>query len=51
MSKTEKQPAGLAYTLREIDPKLWHAVKVKALAQRMTVKDVILTLLADWLNA
>lgn len=36
------------YLLRDIDDELWRKVKSKAAAEGLTVKDVILELLAEW---
>lgn len=38
------------YLLRDIDDELWRKVKSKAAAEGMTVKDVILQLLAEWVK-
>jgi len=38
------------YLLRDIDDDLWRKVKSKAAAEGMTVKDVILKLLAEWVK-
>ena len=39
-----------SYILRNVDPKLWQAVKVKAVTQQTTVKAVIEKLLAGWVK-
>jgi hypothetical protein len=39
------------YLLRDIDDELWRKVKSKAAAEGMTVKDVILKLLAEWVKS
>jgi hypothetical protein len=38
----------LTYILRDIDPALWHAVKVRAAEQGLTIRAVILAQLAQW---
>jgi NRPS condensation-like uncharacterized protein len=38
------------YILRDIDDEFWRKVKSKAAAEGMTVKDVILKLLAEWVK-
>lgn len=39
-----------SYILRKIDDALWHRVKVKALQEKRTIKDVIESLIAAWLK-
>ncbi len=39
-----------SYILRKIDPDLWHRVKMKALKEKITIKTLIETLIADWLK-
>ncbi len=38
-----------SYILRQIDPKLWHRVKVKALSENLTIKALIEKLISEWL--
>ena len=33
-----------------IDPELWHKARVKALSERMTLQDLIASLLAEYLK-
>jgi hypothetical protein len=37
-----------SYVLREVDSDLWHRVKVKAANEKLSIKNVICILLADW---
>lgn len=37
-----------SYTIRDIDPRLWVRVKVKAAQQNVSIKDLILRLLREW---
>ena len=44
------KPKGASFILRDIDPELWRKVKSKAALEGITVKTVILKLLAKWVN-
>jgi len=39
-----------SFILRDIDPDFWRRVKSKAAAEGVTIKDLILRLLATWLG-
>ncbi len=39
-----------SYILRQIDPDLWHRVKVKALSEKITLKALIEKLIGEWLE-
>ncbi len=39
-----------SYIIRKIDPDLWHRVKVKALKEKRSIKQVIESLIAAWLK-
>jgi hypothetical protein len=39
-----------SYILRGFDPDLWHRIKVKALSEKVTVKDVLIRLAREWVN-
>lgn len=39
-----------SYILRRIDPDLWQRVKVKAVKEQITVREVIERLLKDWIK-
>ena len=47
MTDKEKGPS---FILRDIDPELWRRVKSKAALEGITIKHVILKLLAKWVN-
>lgn len=40
-----------SYILRGIDPELWQRVKLKALAQKLTIRLLVEKLLNDWLKS
>lgn len=40
-----------SYILRNLDDDFWRKVKTKAASQGVSIKDLILRLLTDWLRA
>ncbi len=40
----------MTYLLRNIDPEFWRRVKIKALENDLSVQDVILKILALWVQ-
>ena len=38
------------YFLRNIDSIFWHRLKIKALAHKMTIREIILDLLHKWVK-
>lgn len=39
-----------SYIVRRLEPEFWQRVKAKALAEQVTIQDLIVRLLNDWLT-